>query len=178
MPIHSIVVVTNEETTGNVQSDLIAETGHSMLAGLKLNDFFKRISSGMRPAIVQTKVNAVKSTGTVTLVSHLATHTVTVNGIVFTCVASGAVGDQYNVGGTDTLTAVNVAAVINANATLDGMVVATSSVNVVTITSLLPGEIGNAVTLAISAGGSVSAARMSGGTNGDAERTHNYGSAS
>jgi phage tail sheath gpL-like len=92
--------------------------------------------------------------------------------------ASGATGNQYNVGGSDAVTADNLAAALNANTTLDGMIVATSGSGVVTLTALLPGELGNAVTLAISANGSVSAARMAGGTNGATERTHYYGSVS
>jgi phage tail sheath gpL-like len=92
--------------------------------------------------------------------------------------ASGATGNQYNVGADDTATAANLATALNANTTLDGMIVATSALGVVTLTALIPGELGNAVTLAISANGSVSAARMSGGTNGDTETSHNFGSAS
>lgn len=175
---HHLIVVSLDETQGNVEADLQAETGLIELAGAKLRDFFKRIASGMRPAVVQTKTGAVKATGTITLSSHVATNTVTVNGITFTCVASGATGNQYNVGASDTLTAEALAAAINANTTLDGMVVATAASGVVTLTALIPGEIGNAVTLAISANGSVSAARMAGGTNGTTERTHYYGSAS
>lgn len=178
MSIHNLIVITQDETETNTINDLIAETNLVELAGLKLKNFIKAIVTGIRPAVVQTKVNAVKATGTVTLASHVATNTVTVNGIVFTCVASGATGNQYNVGASDTLTAVELAAALNANTTLDGMILATSDSAVVTVESLIPGEIGNAVTLAISANGSVSAARMAGGTNGASEKTHYYGSAS
>lgn len=171
MPIHSLIVVTQEETSANTQADLIAESGHSMLAGLKLKDFFKRLTSGIRPGSVATKVNAVKATGTVTLTSHVDTNTVTINGVALAC------GTDYS-GGTDSLKAASLAAAINAHATLGKMVSAESNLTVVTLTALIPGAIGNAVTLAISANGSVSAARMAGGTNGDVERTHYYGSAS
>jgi hypothetical protein len=176
--IYDMVIVAHDETSANAQQDLIAETGYSMLAGLKLKDYFKRITSGIRPGVVQTKVNAVKASGTITFSSHANTNTTTINGITFTAVTSGATGNQYNIGADDTETAANAAAAYNANATLDGMIIATSDAEVVTITSLIPGEIGNALTLAISANGSVSAARLSGGTNGDVERTHYYGSAS
>lgn len=176
--IYDMIVVAHDETSANAQRDLIAENGSSMLAGLKLKDYFKMITSGIRPGVVQTKVNAVKATGTITFSSHVNTNTTTINGVVFTCVTSGATGAQYNVGADDTETAVNAAAAYNANTTLDGMVVATAASGVVTLTALVPGELGNAVTLAISANGSVSAARMAGGTNGEAERTHYYGSAS
>ena len=173
-----MVISAHDETSGNVQRNLYAETGYKELAGLKIVDYFKKMVSGIYPNVIQTKINAVKATGTVTLSSHVATDIVTVNGIAFTCVASGATGNQYNVGGTDTLTAVELAAALNANTTLDGMIVATAASGVVTLTSLIPGEIGNAVTIAISAHGSVSGARMAGGTNGDTETTHYFGSGS
>lgn len=176
--IFSLLVVAQDETSANVQRDLYAEAGLVELAGLKIKNYLKNLISGAHPASIQTKINAVKASGTITLSSHVATNTVTVNGIAFTCVASGATGNQYNVGADDTETAVNLAVALNANTTLDGMISASAASGVVTLTALIPGEIGNAVTLAISANGSVSAARMAGGTNGDTETTHYFGSAS
>lgn len=170
------IEVTHDETSANDQRDLYAETGYRELAALKLEDFMKKCVSGSHPCSIKTRVNAVKATGTITLASHVATDTVTVNGITFTAVASGATGNQYNIGADDTATAVNLAAALNANTTLDGMIIATSALAVVTLTALSAGEIGNAMTLAISAHGSVSAARMTGGTNGDTETTHYFGS--
>lgn len=176
--IYNQLVIAHDETSANDQRDLYAETGLKELAGLKIVDFMKKVVSGSHPASVLTRINSVKATGTITLSSHVATDTVAVNGITFTCVASGATGNQYNVGADDTATAVNLVAALNANTTLDGMIVATSALGVVTITALVPGELGNAITLAISAHGSVSAARMAGGTNGDTETTHYFGSMS
>lgn len=100
--------------------------------------------------------DAVAATGTVTLASLVATDTVTIAGVVLTCVASGATGAQFNVGGTDTITAASIAALINSLASLNQIVSATSAAAVVTLTCLVPGTIGNLVTIAISAHGSVS----------------------
>lgn len=177
MAIHNLICVTLDETQGNTENDLMAENNLVELAGLKLKTFFRAITSGIRPAVVYTKSNAVKATGTVTLSAHVATDTVTVSGVVLTAVVSGATGPQYNVGGSDAITADNLAAAINENATLSAIVKATSALGVVTLTALMPGALGNAVTLAISAHGTVSAARLAGGTNGTMERTHYYGSA-
>jgi phage tail sheath gpL-like len=176
--IQSVIILTQPETSVDMQALIHAETGNRFLAGTKLMQYIRSLMGGARSAVVQIAVNALKASGTVTLSSHDADDTVTVNGVVFTCVASGAAGAQYNKGADDTETAANLAAAINAHATLDGMLIATSLLGVVTLTALLPGELGNAVTLAISAHGSVSAARMAGGTNGEVERTHYYGSAS
>lgn len=176
--IYDVVIISHDETSTNDQRDLIAETGHSMLAGLKLKDYFKRITSGIRPGVVQTKVNAVRASGTITFSSLANNDTITVAGLVLTAKTSGATGDQFNLGADDTAAAANAAAAINANAATDGLVVASSALGVVTVTALVPGELGNLVGLAISAHGSVSGALLTGGTNGDVERTHYYGSAS
>jgi hypothetical protein len=48
----------------------------------------------------------------------VATNAFTVYGVTFTCVASGATGDQFNVGASDAAAVTNLVAVINANATL------------------------------------------------------------
>jgi phage tail sheath gpL-like len=174
----STVIFEHAETEPTMQEILIAQAGDRVQAGKLLMNYVRSLLGGARSGKVITSLNAVKATGTITLSSHVNTNTVTVNGIVFTCVSSGATGNQYNVGADDTETATNLAAALNANATLDGMVVATSALGVVTLTATVPGEIGNALTLAISANGSVSGARMTGGTNGAQQRTNYYGSAS
>lgn len=174
--IHSMVIASQDQATADVQRDLISETGNQMLAGLKLKDWVRQITSGMRGAVVQTKVNLVKASGTVTFNGQQAGDITTINGIAFTVVSTNATGPlQFNLMANDTQAAAELVTIHNAHPTLDGMAIATSALSVITITALMPGEMGNAYTLAISARGSVSAARMAGGTNGDAERSHNYG---
>ena len=109
--------------------------------------------------------DAVQASGTVTLSSMVAADTVTVNGTVFTCVASGATNNQFNVGASDTITAANLAAAINSSTTaaFRNLVTASSSAAVVTVVSNPEGVLGNAITLAISAHGSVSGATLTGG---------------
>lgn len=173
---YDLIVVARDQNTADAQRDLIAEAGAVMLAGLKLKDYFKMITSGIRPGTVQTKVNLAKASGTFTVGSMLANDTITINGIVFTAVGTAATALQFTIGGTAPETAVNAAAKFNADTTLDGMVIASVSTSVITIEALVPGELGNAVTIANSARATASGARLTGGTNGDAERTHNYGS--
>lgn len=60
---------------------------------------------------------------TINLAGVVANDVVKVLGITYTCVAAGAVAQQFNVGGTDAITATNLAAAINAyyaSATLAG----------------------------------------------------------
>ena len=116
-------------------------------------------------------IGSVSATGTITLSAMIATDTITVNGTVFTCMASGASGNQFNVGLSDTATATNAAAAINASATasVTNNVVATSSGAVITITSVDPGTVGNNIPIAISAHGSVSGGgKLASGTDGTA----------
>jgi hypothetical protein len=108
----------------------------------------------------------------------VANDTITINGIVFTAVGTAATALQFTIGGDAPTTATNAIAKFNADTTLDGMVIATAVTSVITITALVPGELGNAVTIANSANATASGARLTGGTNGDVERTHNYGSGS
>ncbi len=117
---------------------------------------------------IAANMGAVKATGTVTISGMVATQTVIINGTTFTCVASGATANQFNVGGTDTITATNLAAAINASVTttIKNVVVATSLAAVVTLTASVAGNTGNANTLTCAAGGSVSGARMTGGLDG------------
>lgn len=126
---------------------------------------------------------------TITLSSMVSGDTVTINGIVFTCRATptGGLNIDFQLGGSDTDTASNLAAKINNHPSMVG-VTATASAGVVTlnnvgasltvsnsanatvaskitvITILTPGQIGNLCTLAISAHGSVVA--PTGGTEG------------
>lgn len=176
--IYNQITVSHDETSTNDQRDLYAETGFKELAGLKIVDFMQKVCSGSHPAVVNTRINAVRASGTITLSSNAASDTVTVNGTVFTAVSGAPTSVQYDISGGDTTGATSLAAQINATTALAAMVTATAATNVVTLTAILPGAMGNAFTLAISAHGSVSAARMASGTNGDQETYHYFGSSS
>lgn len=178
MSNYDLLVVRRDQATADTQRDLIAETGHVMLAGLKLKDYVKSIVSGIKPAAVQTKANVAFASGSITFAGIADADTITVAGVVFTAKTSGATGPlQFNIGGSDTPAAVAAAAAINAQAVTSLIVVATGAVGVVTLTAYLPGYMGNAIQTAISAHGTVSGSGfLANGTNGDQERTHYYGS--
>jgi phage tail sheath gpL-like len=180
MALFSKLIITHGLTETQTDLERVLYSADRAGSGIKLVDGMKAITSGMRQAKVVLGVNAAKASGTVTLSSHVATDTVTINGVAFTCVASGATGNQYNVGASDTDTATALAAAINASATalIDGYVTASSALGVVTITADDPGKQGNLITLAISAHGSVSGARCTGGDDGATTSTNYYGSAS
>jgi len=99
-------------------------------------------TGGTQP-VVQGDVHA---SGTVTIADALAAgEIVTIDGVAFTTVASGATGRQWNLGADEDGDAVNLAAAINA---YGGKTVATAALHVVTIKSRLPGTVGNAITFA------------------------------
>jgi phage tail sheath gpL-like len=174
-----ITMTHGSESQYDLEREILAEMPNRFQAGQKLMQYVRTLMSGAKRCKVQIGVNPGVAAGTVTLASHVATNTVTINGVVFTCVASGATGNQYNVG-TDTVTAANLAAAINASVTakIAGYVTAVANGAVVTVTAVMPGLAANMFTLAISANGSVSGATLSGGDNGATQRTHYYGSAS
>ena len=130
--------------------------------------------------------------GTVALSSFVANDTVTVNGAVFTGKSSpdAAVPEQFAIGGTDAISAQNLASAIRnsfkkelfgitvsvssatltfntvGSLTLAASAHATVASKIVVVTALVPGQIGNLCTLAISARGSVSAANLASGSEG------------
>ncbi len=179
MAIINVITVTIDETKANVDRDLMAETGLVELAGLKLKDFIKKITSGMAPAVVRTENNAVKASGTLVGTSVIATDAVAINGLTLTAVSSGATAVQFNIGGSDTETMANLASAINANTSLNGIVTASANGTTVTVSAARPGKIGNAITLT-SADATIvaSAAKLADGTDGETDATHYYGSAS
>jgi hypothetical protein len=84
---------------------------------------------------------------TATLATAVATNAVTVNGVTFTAVASGATGNQWNIGGTDAISAANLAAAINASTTAgaQNVIAALANGSVVTIYSIASGAVGNLI---------------------------------
>lgn len=119
----------------------------------------------------------VPSTNAVTFSSVVAADTVTINGVVYTGSDTATTSNvQFKTGGTDTTAALSLANVINgisANGTsvnppakINGIVMASAALGVVTLTAIEPGAIGNLYTLAISAHGSVTGATFASGADG------------
>lgn len=111
------------------------------------------MSSSVPPSIaISIQENEVQASQTVTLSGNLtANDTLVINGVTFTAVASGATGNQFNIGGSAALTIVAAAACINASATalIPGYVTAAAtSATVLTVTSVFYGLAGNTMTIA------------------------------
>lgn len=181
MAIKTILTITHDkDTAADMTARLSAETNNPKLYVNRLQDYLQGVSSGIYHAKIDSQVDqgsATAASGTLTLASVVATNTCAVNGVTFTCVASGATGNQFNVGGTDTVTATNLAAAINASVTalVSGYVTATSAGAVVTVTAAKRNQDGNMCTIS---GGqatiTASGARLTGGTDASAN-TYSYG---
>lgn len=147
----------------------------------KAEQFFKSINAGLIPATVECfsdDTAQVAASGTATVASLLADDTLTVSGVTLTGKASPSGQSEFDSDGSDTVVATAIAACINAHTSLTGIVTATSSGAVVTITASQRGLMGNAITLASSNGTrlAVSAARLAGGTGaGEAKVSFSLG---
>lgn len=128
--------------------------------------------SGYTSAPTVTLQGGVQATGTLTFNSNPSPgDTITLNGVLWTFVASGATGNQFNIGGTTGVTiAVNTLPVLNAsvNPAIDVASYGASggpTVVVMSITYKSGGPAGNAYTLAASAA-TPSAGTLTGGSGG------------
>ena len=158
------VVINDQATISGQRSDLNLEAD-SLDSLVRLGRY---IGNTVQSKNVEVGAGETRATGTVTFSSFVQPNTVTVNGQALTGVATPSGVAEFAIGGSDTLTALNFAALVDDGgiAVFFGIVSADSSSTVATLTADVPGVIGNAITLAISANGSVSGSRLSGGNDG------------
>lgn len=149
-----LVVSTNNDaaTTASEIAPNVASNSHTTGADAwgavrRISDFLQQESMGRGINVVIT-TSSVYATGTVTFTgAPSAAETMLIANVTFTARASGATGNEFNIGGSVSVTAANLAAAINASSNLAGIVTATSALGVVTITSIVPGPIGNGIQL-------------------------------
>lgn len=147
------------------EADLVTSQG---TAGAAIQQFQVVMRDALNRTVVPwTGHGPAEATGTITFSSAVpsAADSVTINGTAITFRASGATGYDVNIPGSLALTATAVRDMVNAHEDVFG-VSATASGGVVTLTSVEPGENGNAATLAKSGTNiAVSAATLSGGSD-------------
>jgi phage tail sheath gpL-like len=139
----------------------------------------KAMSSTVPPTIaISVQENQVQASGTIAFSGVAsANDTVLINGVTFTAVASGATGNQWNIGASATASAANLATAINGSVTslVSGYVTASAATGTLTITSAFYGLTGNQCTIAkgVDAGPvmTVSGARLTGGAEDATART-------
>lgn len=116
-----------------------------------LAQYFRNAASGHEGAEIDVQYNAtdpVAASGTLTLVSAVATDAITIGTTTFTFTSSPTLSTDVEVdGATDTLDAAALAAAINAHTTVNKIVLASSALGVVTITAIQKGVVGNFIPL-------------------------------
>jgi phage tail sheath gpL-like len=184
MPNYSTITITHNEGSVEISRYIQPSTTNKFLEIEKLINYFEALSGGVRLATIKVGAIAVKATGTITFsAAGAANDTILVNGVTFTARASGATGNQWNVGASATASAAALAAAINASSTalVQNYVVASAASGVVTITAYDPGKTGNCITIAegvdSTSAMTVSGARLTGGSNGT-EASYSYGGSS
>jgi phage tail sheath gpL-like len=149
MALHTIVIDTPDLTGQQFIDDTyqISTTG-AREAFTDLGQFLQAVSGGVRAAQIVIRPGTVAASGTLTFTgAPTAAQTCVIAGQTITARASGAVANEFNIGGTPTASATALAAAINASTALSGRVTATSALGVVTITCAIPGQIGNGLPL-------------------------------
>ncbi|MER9496400.1 hypothetical protein NKI86_32130, partial [Mesorhizobium sp. M0320] len=124
-----------------------------------------QLAAGRRNTLVVS--GSRKASGTVVYGANLvAGNSVTINGVVFAAVAAGAIGNQFNLGASLTLTLDALAAKLNASVDPKVSVATYSNVagTTLNVSYDVAGTVGNAMTLAASIG-TVSGAKLTGGTD-------------
>lgn len=139
----------------------------------ELVKYFEAMKGGFGPKgtvdIDVSSAAVVQASATVTCASVQAADTVTVAGVVLTAHAVTNTGVNFALGASDAACATNLAAAINRQTTLKEWVIAEANSAVVTIRSLVKGQIGNAITLTTSDGTKLAATgsgRLASGTGG------------
>jgi phage tail sheath gpL-like len=162
------IEISTSEVAADVTYKLAANKGDPKRFANELMTYIAKMAGGLIPATVKCRIGEVKATGTVTCASAQALDTVTIDGVVFTAVSGTPAAGEFDISGTNTAAAASLVAAIASNATLDGRVVASSALGVVTLTAVEGGELGNSISLASSNGTrlAVSAAALAGGVNG------------
>lgn len=158
-----LVVNTNNDaaTTASECAPNVASNPHS--AGSDAPNAILEIAKFIEAQVNGRGINVVyfdtavaaSTTGTFTA-DPTAGDTITVNGVVFTARASGAVANEFNfVAGDVTKTAAALAASINASITaaVIGTVGASSALGVVTFFAIVPGSAGLNIPISESLGG-------------------------
>ena len=145
----STIQITHDSNTAS-GSITIKDTSDAQGEALHLARFFKRLASGAENGKIQVNVDASvsKATGTLTAASVADNDTCVIAGVTLTAKTSPSGASQYLRGVSNTADGAALAACINANTSLNGIVTAASVAGVVTITAYANGAIGNGLPLA------------------------------
>lgn len=138
------LTITSDKTAGDL-SDVFVST-NNRLAVQRMQDYLSGVVGGAYSATIAVDVNtgdATTASGQVVVSGPIAGDSLLINGVALVA------GSDFAIGGSDTITATNLAAAINASSDplIDGLVTASSSSSTVTISAASVGTSGNLITL-------------------------------
>lgn len=141
-----LTIVHGDEAPATVDDMLMEPADHKRVGIQKLLNFLGGVAGGVKNAKITARVesgtNVTKASATITCTqANAETDTVTIGGVDL------VEGTDFEDGADDGECATNLAAAINADASLAGLVSATVASNVVTVEATVPGRIGNLITL-------------------------------
>jgi len=135
----------------------------------KVADQFGSSAQGGNSSNLKIAHSPVAAVGKLTCTGNgTAGDTIVIGNVTLTVVASGATGNQVNVGASPSAFATNIGAKINSSSSFIGMVTASVVGAVVTITAYIPGTIGNGLQLSESSTSITLTQAFTGGSEGTA----------
>lgn len=174
-----VLTIQSEKTQAQLQDMLqLSATKDREVAGA-LSGLFNSMACKMHRGTIDVQTGSaapVAASGTLTLVSAIATDAITIGTTTFTATSTPTLSTDWEIdGASDTLDAASLAAAINAHTTVNQIVTASSAAGVVTITAKQKGVVGNFIPLS-SADATItaSAAFLTGGTGGVTEAAYSY----
>lgn len=131
-----------------------------------LSSYLASIGGGVYAGKINETTGAIRATGTVTFSSTgpTNTQTMTIANVTITAVSGTPTGNQIKTNASPTVLATELAALVNSSSSFVGIVSATSSAGVVTLTSLAPGNVGNGLELSAGTFSNTAVAAFSGGS--------------
>jgi hypothetical protein len=141
------IVVKDARTAASVKAWLRTVAGLRPESIQRVASMISDYAGGVHAGRLTLSTTAVAASATATFSTVVAGNYVVIGGVTFTGSDSPSTGVQFLTGTTDILSAVSLAAKVNANTTANKLVIATSSGAVVTFTSIVPGPVGNFITL-------------------------------
>lgn len=157
-----------DESATDAQNKYSAAAGNNLKLIRRLMNLFRGIAGVVRRAQVDVLAGSTQASGTLTGSSVASTNTCVVGLITYEA------DTDFAVGASDAATMSNLADAINADANQAGVVTASASGAVCTVTALPAGKIGNTIILTGSTNITASAAHLASGANGT-KTTHYFG---
>lgn len=165
MSFQRLIIETNQTAASFKSACNLAMGG--LDAAQSFQNYVAATQGGNESAKYSFQVGAVKATATITSAgAATAAQAMTLLNVTLTAIASNPGQNQFVPSATVGTQAANIAAAINASTALAGKVTATSNAGVVTVTSVVPGLMGNGFQISAGDLSNVTVGAFANGTDG------------